>query len=29
MSYQAQDFSDLLGMQGFSDTLLKNHFTSI
>jgi Fe-Mn family superoxide dismutase len=27
MSYQVQDFSDLLGMQGFSDTLLKNHFT--
>lgn len=27
MLYQAQDYSDLLGMQGFSDTLLKNHFT--
>jgi len=27
MSYQAKDYSDLLGMQGFSDTLLKNHFT--
>lgn len=27
MSYQAQDYGYLLGMQGFSDTLLKNHFT--
>lgn len=27
MSYAAKDFSFLLGMQGFSDTLLKNHFT--
>jgi len=26
MSYQAQDYSDLLGIQGFSDTLLINHF---
>jgi Fe-Mn family superoxide dismutase len=27
MSYKAIDFSFLLGMKGFSDTLLKNHFT--
>ncbi|MHB8066643.1 MAG: superoxide dismutase [Desulfobaccales bacterium] len=27
MSYTAKDYSFLLGMQGFSDTLLKNHFT--
>jgi Fe-Mn family superoxide dismutase len=27
MSYAAKDFSFLLGMPGFSDTLLKNHFT--
>ncbi len=27
MSYEAQKFDHLLGMQGFSDTLLKNHFT--
>ncbi len=27
MSYQAKDYSALLGMQGFSETLLKNHFT--
>ena len=27
MSYAAKDFSFLLGMQGFSETLLKNHFT--
>ncbi|MBP2628094.1 MAG: Manganese/iron superoxide dismutase [Firmicutes bacterium] len=27
MSYQAQDYSDLFGMQGFSEQLLKNHFT--
>ena len=26
MLYQAQDYSDLLGMQGFSENLLKNHF---
>jgi Fe-Mn family superoxide dismutase len=25
--YEAKDFSRLLGMEGFSDTLLKNHFT--
>ncbi|SFL41725.1 superoxide dismutase [Pelosinus propionicus] len=27
MSYQAQDFGHLLGMQGFSENLLNNHFT--
>jgi Fe-Mn family superoxide dismutase len=27
MSYTARDFNSLLGMKGFSDTLLKNHFT--
>ena len=27
MSYTAKDYAALLGMQGFSDTLLKNHFT--
>jgi superoxide dismutase, Fe-Mn family len=27
MSYKAKDFTKLLGMAGFSDTLLKNHFT--
>ena len=27
MSYIAKDFSNLLGMPGFSDNLLKNHFT--
>jgi Fe-Mn family superoxide dismutase len=27
MSYTAKDYSFLLGMQGLSDTLLKNHFT--
>jgi len=27
MSYQANDYSKLLGMKGFGDTLLKNHFT--
>ncbi len=27
MSFKATDFSFLLGMKGFSDTLLKNHFT--
>lgn len=26
MSYQVQDYSDLLGIQGFSEKLLKNHF---
>ena len=27
MAYVAKDFSKLIGMQGFSETLLKNHFT--
>ncbi|MBM4284255.1 MAG: superoxide dismutase [Deltaproteobacteria bacterium] len=27
MSYVAKDYTHLLGMEGFSDTLLKNHFT--
>lgn len=27
MTYKARDFSNLLGMEGFSETLLKNHFT--
>jgi Fe-Mn family superoxide dismutase len=27
MAYVAKDFTFLLGMSGFSDTLLKNHFT--
>jgi superoxide dismutase, Fe-Mn family len=27
MAYQAKDYSSLIGMQGFSDTLVKNHFT--
>ncbi len=27
MNYTAKDYSKLLGMEGFSDTLLKNHFT--
>jgi Fe-Mn family superoxide dismutase len=27
MTYQAKDFSSLIGMEGFSETLLKNHFT--
>lgn len=27
MTYQAKDFSFLIGMEGFSETLLKNHFT--
>lgn len=26
-AYSAKDYSNLLGMEGFSDTLLKNHFT--
>ena len=25
--YQAKDYSNLIGMQGFSETLLRNHFT--
>ena len=27
MSYTAKDYSKLIGIQGFSETLLKNHFT--
>jgi Fe-Mn family superoxide dismutase len=27
MVYEAKDYSKLLGMEGFSETLLKNHFT--
>ncbi|HIE16626.1 MAG TPA: superoxide dismutase [Dehalococcoidia bacterium] len=27
MAYQANDYSQLIGMDGFSETLLKNHFT--
>lgn len=27
MSYTANDYTRLIGMQGFSETLLKNHFT--
>jgi len=27
MAYEAKNFDNLLGLQGFSDTLLKNHFT--
>lgn len=27
MSYVAKDYSKLIGMEGFSETLLKNHFT--
>jgi len=27
MSYTAKDYNSLLGMSGFSETLLKNHFT--
>jgi Fe-Mn family superoxide dismutase len=27
MTYNAKDYNRLLGMEGFSDTLLKNHFT--
>ncbi len=27
MSYTAQDYAGLIGMPGFSETLLKNHFT--
>jgi Fe-Mn family superoxide dismutase len=27
MAYTAQDFNRLIGMKGFSETLLKNHFT--
>jgi len=27
MTYTAKDYSNLIGMEGFSETLLKNHFT--
>lgn len=27
MAYTAKDYSKLIGMEGFSETLLKNHFT--
>ncbi len=27
MAYEAKDYSKLIGMEGFSDTLLTNHFT--
>ena len=27
MSYTAKDYAKLIGMEGFSETLLKNHFT--
>ena len=27
MAYAAKDYSQLIGMEGFSETLLKNHFT--
>jgi Fe-Mn family superoxide dismutase len=27
MAYQAKDYSSLIGMEGFSETLLTNHFT--
>ena len=27
MTYTARDYSPLIGMEGFSETLLKNHFT--
>ena len=27
MPYAAKDYSKLIGMEGFSETLLKNHFT--
>ena len=27
MAYTAQDYGRLIGMSGFSETLLKNHFT--
>ncbi|MBE0711333.1 MAG: superoxide dismutase, partial [Candidatus Aminicenantes bacterium] len=27
MNYTAKDYSKLIGMSGFSETLLKNHFT--
>ncbi len=27
MTYQAKDYSNLIGIEGFSETILKNHFT--
>jgi len=27
MAYQVKDYNSLIGMAGFSETLLKNHFT--
>ena len=27
MAYTAKDYAKLIGMEGFSETLLKNHFT--
>src|SRR4030066_427261 len=27
MAYEAKDYSRLIGMEGFSETLLRNHFT--
>ena len=27
MTYQAKDYNSLIGMEGFSETLLRNHFT--
>ncbi|MFC1904046.1 superoxide dismutase, partial [Chloroflexota bacterium] len=27
MTYQAKDYEKLIGMEGFSETLLKNHFS--
>ena len=27
MTYKAKDYGFLIGMEGFSETLLKNHFT--
>ena len=27
MTYTAKDYSNIIGMEGFSETLLKNHFT--
>ncbi len=27
MTYSAKDYSNLIGMDGFSETLLKNHFS--
>ena len=27
MAYTAKDYAGLIGMEGFSETLLKNHFT--